>query len=161
MSAKLYQMFEMDKDLEREGITVNYGSVKFQIARAGGRNKAFKDTFSAKAKKHRTQIDNETMSDDMADRIMAESYAEAVVLGWWTRKEDENGDPILNAKGEEKWVDTVENKAGKHVKYSIEECVKLFLDLPDLFSSLQSYAIKAGNYRKEIDETDEGNLDES
>jgi hypothetical protein len=161
MSAKLYQMFEMDKDLEREGITVNYGSVKFQIARAGGRNKAFKDTFSAKAKKHRTQIDNETMSDDMADRIMAESYAEAVVLGWWTRKEDDAGDPILDKKGEEQWVDTIENKEGKSVKFSVEECVRLFLDLPDLFQSIQSYAVKAGNYRKELDEADEGNLNES
>ena len=81
--------------------------MKFQIARAGGRNKAFKDTFSAKAKKHRTQIDNETMSDDMADRIMAESYAEAVVLGWWTRKEDDAGDAILDKQGNEKWVDTI------------------------------------------------------
>jgi len=161
MSAKLYQMFEMDKDLEREGISVNYGSVKFQIARAGGRNKAFKDTFSAKAKKNRTQIDNETMSDDMADRIMAESYAEAVVLGWWSRKEDAAGDAILDKKGEEQWVDTIETKEGKNVKFSVAECVKLFLDLPDLFQSLQSYAIKAGNYRKELDEEDEGNLDES
>jgi hypothetical protein len=161
MSAKLYQMFEMDKDLEREGISVNYGSIKFQIARAGGRNKAFKDTFQAKAKKHRTQIDNETMSDEMADRIMAESYAEAVVLGWWSRKEDADGDAILDKKGEEQWTDTVENKAGKLVKYSVEECVKFFLDLPDLFSSLQSYAVKAGNYRKELDEEDEGNLEAS
>lgn len=161
MSAKLYQLFEMDKDLEREGITVNYGSVKFQIARAGGRNKAFKDTFSAKTKRHRTQIDNETMSDEMADRIMAEAYAEAVILGWWTRKEDEHGEALLNAKGEEQWVDTIENKEGKLVKYSVDECVKLLLDLPDLFNSLQSYAIKAGNYRKELDEADEGNLNES
>jgi len=161
MSAKLYQLFEMDKDLEREGISVNYGSVKFQIARAGGRNKAFKDTFNAKTKKHRTQIDAETMSDEMADRIMAESYAEAVVLGWWTRKEDEAGDAVLNAKGEEQWADTIENKKGKNVKFSVEECVKLFLDLPDLFSSLQSYAMKSANYRKELDEADEGNLQES
>ncbi len=51
MSNFLYKTFEMDADLEREGITVNYGTVKFQIARAGGRNKAFKDTFSAKAKR--------------------------------------------------------------------------------------------------------------
>ena len=161
MSAKLYQLFEMDKDLEREGITVNYGSVKFQIARAGGRNKAFKDTFSAKTKKHRTQIDNETMSDEMADRIMAESYAEAVILSWHSRKEDEHGDAILDKKGEEQWVDTIENKEGKMVKYSVAECVKLLLDLPDLFSSLQSYAVKSANYRKEMDETDEGNLQES
>jgi hypothetical protein len=161
MSAKLYQLFEMDSDLEREGITVNYGSVKFQIARAGGRNKAFKDIFTAKAKKHRTQIDNEMMSDEMADRIMAESYAEAVILGWWTRKEDENGDPILDKKGQEQWDDVIENKEGKLVKYSIDECVKLLLDLPDLFTNLQSYAQKAGNYRKELEAEDEGNLEES
>lgn len=161
MSAKLYQLFEMDSDLEREGVSINYGSVKFQIARAGGRNKAFKDIFNTKIKRHRTQIDNETMSDDMADRIMAESYAEAVILGWWTRKEDEHGDPILDKKGEEQWDDVVENKEGKRVKYSVAECVKFLLDLPDLFSSLQSYAGKAGNYRKELEAEDEGNLLES
>ena len=161
MSGFLFKTFEMDTDLEREGISINYGSVKFQIARAGGRNKAFKDIFQAKAKKHRVQLDNESMSDDMADRIMAESYAEAVILGWWTRKEDENGDPILDAKGDEKWVDTVENKAGKKVKFSKEECVKLLLELPDLFLSLQSYAQKSANYRKELEELDEGNLEQS
>ena len=161
MSNFLYKTFEMDTDLEREGITVNFGSVKFQLARAGGRNKAFKDTFQSKAKRHRTQIDNETMSDDQADLIMAESYAEAVILGWWTRKEDENGDPVLNAKGEEKWVDTIENAEGKNVKYSIPECVRLLLDLPELFTTLQSYAQKAANYRKELEEEDEGNLEES
>lgn len=88
-------------------------------------------------------------------------YAEAVVLGWWTRKEDDAGDAILDKQGNEKWVDTIENKEGKNVKFSVEECVRLFLDLPDLFNSLQSYAVKASNYRKEIDEADEGNLDES
>ena len=79
--SNLYQVFEMDKDLEREGITVNYGSVKFLIARAGGRNKAFKTVFGAKTKKYRHQIDNETLTDDAADRIIIESYAEAVVFG--------------------------------------------------------------------------------
>ena len=161
MSAQLYKMFEMDKDLEREGITVNYGSIKFQIARAGGRNKAFKETFTAKTKRHRTQIDNETLSDELADRIMAEAYAEAVILGWASRKEDENGDPILDKKGEEQWDDVIENKDGKRVKYSVAECVRLLLDLPDLFSSLQSYAARSANYRKEWDETDEGNLEAS
>lgn len=160
MSNFLYKTFEMDVDLEREGITVNYGTVKFQIARAGGRNKPFKDLFQAKAKKHRTQLDNETMSDDMADRIMAESYAQCVILGWWTRKEDENGDAVLK-KGEEQWDDVIENGEGKLVKYSTDECVKLFLDLPELFQSIQSYATKAANYRKEEDEVDEGNLEES
>ncbi len=160
MSGFLYKTFEMDADLEREGITVNYGTVKFLIARAGGRNKDFKETFQAKAKRHRTQLDNETMSDDMADRIMAESYAEAIILGWWTRKEDEHGEPVLKA-GEEQWDDVIENSTGKRVKFSVENCVKLLLELPDLFTSLQSYATKSANYRKEEEEQDEGNLEAS
>lgn len=161
MSGFLHKTFEMDADLEREGISVNYGTVKFQLARAGGRNKAFKDTLQGKTKKHRTQLENETMSDDMADRIMAESYAQCVVLGWWTRKEDEHGEAILDKKGEEQWDDVIEDKDGKLVKYTVEACVKLFLDLPDLFSSIQSYATKSANYRKEEEEADEGNLKES
>lgn len=160
MSSFLYNTFQTDTDLEREGIIVNFGSVKFSLARAGGRNKAFKDTFTAKAKKHRTQLDNETLSDEMADRIMAESYAEAVVLGWWTRKEDENGDPILK-KGEEQWEDHIVNADGKKVKYNVEECVALLLDLPDLFATLQQYASKSANFRKELDEEDLGNSEES
>jgi len=160
--SNLYEMFEMDVDLEREGITINYGSVKFLIARAGGRNTAFKKLFGAKTKKHRHQIDNETLGDDAADRIMFESYAEAVVLGWWSRKEDANGDPILDKKtDEEQWVDTIENKKGKHVKFSVDECVKLFINLPDLFADIQRMSTKAANYRKELDEEDEGNLQES
>ena len=161
MSSFLYKTFETDTDLEREGILVNFGSVKFSLARAGGRNKAFRDLFNAKAKKHRVELDNETLSDEVADRIMAESYAEAVVLGWWTRKEDENGDPILDKKGEEQWDDHIVNREGKKVKYSVDECVKLLLDLPDLFQTLQSYAQKAANFRKEFEEEDEGNSEAS
>lgn len=157
----LYKTFEMDADLEREGITVNFGSVKFLIARAGGRNTDFKKTFTAKAKKHRTAIDQETMSDDMADRIMAESYAEAVILGWWTRVEDENGDPVLDDDGNEQWEDYIVNKSGDKVKFSTQECVKLLLDLPDLFTTLQSYAQKAANFRKELEDEDEGNFEAS
>ena len=159
--SNLYEMFEMDKDLEREGITVNYGSVKFLIARAGGRNKAFKTVFGAKTKKYRHQIDNETLSDDAADRIIIESYAEAVVLGWWSRVEDKDGDPVLNAKGDEKWVDTITDKKGKKIKFSVAACIDLFQDLPDLFANLQQMSQKSSNYRKELDEVDEGNLEVS
>ena len=161
MSGFLHKTFEMDADLEREGITVNYGSVKFLLARAGGRNKAFRDVFQSKTKRHRTQIDNEILGDTAADRIMAESYAEAVVLGWWSRKEDEHGEPILDSKNEEKWVDTIENGDGKRVKFSVTECVRLFNELPDLFFDIQRMASKAANYRKELEEEDLGNLSES
>ena len=157
----LYKTFQTDTDLEREGIVVNFGSVKFSLARAGGRNKAFKDTFTAKAKKHRIELDNETLSDEMADRIMAESYAEAVILGWWTRKEDENGDPILDKKGEEQWTDTIVNADGNAIKFNVDDCVKLLLDLPDLFATLQQYASKSANFRKELEEEDLGNSEES
>ena len=153
----LYKTFETDKDLERTGIVVNFGSVKFTLARAGGRNKAFKDLFTGKAKKYRTQLENETLSDEIADQISAEAYAEAVILAWHTRVEDENGDPILAENGEEQWEPYIVNKNGERVEYSVDECVALLLDLPDLFQTIQDYAGKAANFRKSLDEADEGN----
>ncbi len=164
--SNLFEMFEMDVDLEREGIMVNYGSVKFSLARAGGRNAAFKKLFSGKAKKYRHQIDNETLSDDVADKIMVESYAEAVVLGWWSRKENADGDALLDKDGEEQWVDTIEvptadGKKTKNVKFSVPECIKLFTNLPDLFADVQRMAAKSANFRKLLDEEDEGNLQDS
>jgi len=166
MSSNLYDLFKMDADLEREGITINYGSIKFLLARAGGSNTAFKKLFQAKAKKYRHQIDNKTMSDDAAELLMAQSYAEAIILGWWSRKEDENGEAVLDKSGEEQWVDTIEvptadGSSLKRVKYSVKECVKLLLDLPDLFADIQQMAGEAANYRKEVEEEDEGNLQES
>ena len=53
------------------------------------------------------------------------------------------------------------NGDGKRVKYSVPECVRLLTDLPELFMTLQSYATKAANYRKELEEEDEGNFEES
>jgi hypothetical protein len=158
MSGFLYKTFEMDADLEREGITVNYGSVKFVIARAGGRNKDFKTYFTSQTRKFRSQLENETMSDDVAENIMADAYARYIILGWFTRKEDENGDPILDKSGQEQWDDVIENKAGKRVKFSVDECVKVLKDLPDLFSDLQRMASKSANYRKEEEAEDVGNL---
>lgn len=166
MSNNLYDLFKMDADLEREGITINYGSIKFQLARAGGSNTTFKKLFQAKAKKYRHQIDNKTMSDDAAELLMAQAYAEAIILGWWSRKEDENGKALLDKDGEEQWVDTIEvptanGNSMKKVKYSVDECVKLLLDLPDLFADIQQMAGEAGNYRKELEEEDEGNFEQS
>ena len=158
--SNLYEMFEMDADLEREGITVNYGSVKFLLARAGGRNAAFKRIFGAKAKRFRHQIDQETMSDEAADNLMAESYAQGVVLGWWSRKENKDGDPILS-KGEEQWDDVIEFKDGKRHKFTVKNCIRLFRELPDLFADIQRMASKASNYRKDVEEEDEGNLEQS
>ena len=159
--SNLYQMFEMDADLEREGITVNYGSVKVLLARAGGRNAGFKRLFNAKVKSFRHQIKQETLDDEVAERLMAEAYAEKVILGWWSRKEDENGDPILNSKGEEKWDDVIENAEGKRVKFSVDACVQILLDLPELFINIQEMSTSAANYRKELEAEDEENLEQS
>ena len=165
-SNNLYDLFKMDAELEREGITIDYGSIKFLLARAGGSNTAFKKLFQSKAKKYRHQIDNKTMSDSAAELLMAQSYAEAIILGWWSRKNDDRGEAILDKDGEEQWVDTIEvptadGKGMKKVKYSVKECVKLLLDLPDLFTDIQSMAGESANYRKELEEEDEGNLEQS
>jgi hypothetical protein len=145
----LYKMFQTDKAAEQEGIIVDYGEERFRIARAGGANSQFKKIFAQKIKPYRRQIDNGTMDDAVANRLMAESYADAVVIGWESK--------IVDADGKEKWVKTIQNEAGADLKFTPENCAQVLIDLPELFADLQHMAGQATHFREEEIEEDSKN----
>lgn len=136
----LYKTFGTNDAAETQGITVDYGDSRFLIARAGGANQQFKKNFAAKIKPYRRQIDNNTIDDSVATRLMAESYAETVILGWQSK--------IKNEDGEEVWVDTLEGPDGQAMPFTKENCTKLLMDLPELFTDLQHMAGQAANFRE-------------
>lgn len=142
----LYGMFETDSSMEKSGILINYGDVRFTIARAGGSNEKFKRLFQQAIKPHRRQLDNETMSEEAMEDLMAEVYAKSVILGWESR---ENKDSP--------WKPVVKDRAGNEMPFTPENCKKLLLDLRELFRDIQSQAGKAALFRKVEDETDVGN----
>ena len=137
----LYKQFKTDKNVEKEGIVLNYGKnskgedIEIRIARAGGANIQYAKLLEAKTKPYRRQIQNETLDNDVAEKITKEVYAKAVVLGW-SGVEDENG---------------------KELEFSFENCMKLFDDLPDLWTDIQQQSTKAALFRADILEQDAKN----
>jgi len=130
-----YAQFQTDESLETEGVVLDYGDYQIRIARAGGANKRFAKVLEAKQKPHRRQIQNETLDEGVARKLLAESYAEAVVLGW----------------------DNLTGPDGKPMPYSKQNCVKLLLDLPDLFADIREQAAKVALFRREEIEEAAGN----
>lgn len=137
----LYKQFKTDKNVEKEGIVLNYGKnskgedIEIRIARAGGANVQYAKLLEAKTKPYRRQIQNETLDNEVAEKITKEVYAKAVVMGW-IGVEDENSKPL---------------------EFSSENCIKLFDDLPDLWMDIQQQSTKAALFRADILEQDAKN----
>jgi hypothetical protein len=142
----IYAMFDTDEHAEKEGVFVDYGNVRMLLARAGGSNPRFAKVLRAKMKPYRRQIDAETLPDSVADRIMAETYAEAVILR-------------IDSMGPDgQWIERqIAQRDGTLKPHTPESTVALLLDLPELLRDLQSVAGGVSMYRRQLDEADRGN----
>ena len=137
----LYTQFETDREIEKTGIVLDYGfnskkqPIQIRIARAGGANERYSKLLELRTKPYRRQIQNETLENAVAEKINKEVYAQTVVLGWTG----------------------VEDRDGNEMPFTQENCVKLFTDLPDLWSDVQSQSTRASLFRAEILEADAKN----
>lgn len=137
----LYKTFTTDKDLEKEGILLQYGfnskklPITIRVARAGGANTAYTKSLERRTKPFRRQIQTETMDDKQAKELMMDVYLDSVILGW----------------------ENMEDAKLNDLPFSRENALKLFTDLPDLFTDVQEQAQKSALYRKEILDADSKN----
>lgn len=132
----LYKTYKADETTEKDGIDLQYGpDCKIRIARAGGSNARFGKLLGDKLKPYRRQIDNGTMDDAVAAKIMAEVYADCVILSW----------------------SGVEDADGKPLSFTKENVVKLLTDLPELFRDIQEQAGKVSNFKAAEREEDAKN----
>jgi hypothetical protein len=138
----LYKQFRTDENLEKSGIKLTYGEVWFYVARAGGANKKFSRILEAKLKPHRRAVQTETMDEKTAEKLMREAYAEGVVLGWGSVK---HGEGRMTGPDDEA------------LDFTVENVVRVFTDLPDLFADLREQTGKVALFRATVDEADAGN----
>ncbi len=137
----LYKQFATDKNVERDGVVLSYGKnsknkdINIRIARAGGANIRYTKLLEAAIKPYRRQLQNETMDNGVAEDITMRVYAQSVVLGW----------------------EGVEDEKGNDMEFTVENCMKLFKDLPDLWADIQSQATRAALFRQDILEADAKN----
>lgn len=135
-TASPYDLFKNNEELESgAGVTIEYPGFSITIHRAGGSNKRFAQILSAKMKPYRHQLDRGMLADEVSRRILFEAYAEGIVVGW----------------------KNVKDADGNEMAFTKENVVKLFSDLPDLFSDIRLQAENAALFREEQEKADEKN----
>lgn len=137
----LYKAFETNPELEKQGIVLEYGDnskgkpIGIRIARAGGSNSAYNKRLEVLVKPYRRQIQTETIDNKVLEKLVLQAFAETVVLGW----------------------ENVEDRDGNDMEHNVENVIKLFTDLPDLFKDVQEQASKAVLFREDILELESKN----
>lgn len=123
-----YAQFKTDGSVELQGINLDFGTFAIRIARAGGANKAYAKALMKHLKPYRKAIQAGTIDPKKQQALMAEVYAESVILGWAN----------------------VTDAEGNVMEYTRENVVKLLTDLPELFNQIIS---DAENFRlfKEVE----------
>ena len=130
----LYKTFQTSQDLEKNGIELQYGEndkgqeIIIRVARAGGANNAYNKRLEALVKPYRRQISSETIDNKVLEKLILQAFAETVVLGW----------------------SGVEDAEGNALECTVENVIKLFTDLPDLFKDVQDQAQKSVLFRQDI-----------
>lgn len=143
MSTKtIFDLFETDTSVEQEGLRLDYGPVWFKVARAGGANTRYRDVLRQRMAPHKRALATETMSDELAEKIIKDVFAETVILDW--------GSPKF---GEGK----IEGKDGKPIDFSADAVKELFKTLPDLASDVMQQAQSVALFRKAVADIDAGN----
>lgn len=128
--------FGTDTDLEAEtGITLDFGQgAKVTIHRAGGSNRKFSTVSKRVFKPYRQQINANTLDENLAVKLLATIYAEAVVLDWEGIKDGEELVPFTKANA-----------------------IAIFVKFPEFFNAIRREAEDAANFRDVEREEDSGN----
>lgn len=138
MAKGIYELFTTDTSLEQKGIALEYGAATIIVARAGGANKKFQSVMERKMRPYRTAINSGTMDEDVAEKLLAEAYAESIILAWEgvnEREPDEDGLPV-------------------EIPFNKDNVVRVLMDLPDMFRDIQEQSQKIANFLKGTVEED-------
>lgn len=133
-------LFKTSPAAEAAGVELDYGDFYIKITRAGATNARFKKLFEKSMKPHRRAVANDTMNNDVAERITREVWAESIVMGWGSKL----GEGLIPYKGEA-------------LTFNTPNCVMLFNDLPDLFIDVREQSMKLGLFQEDEKDADTGN----
>lgn len=143
--SSVFKLFGTSKDAEKDGIWIDYGDIRFKIARAGGSNSDFSEVSKAKTRPYRNQIDRGTLSPADDARISRDIYAEAIIRK--VQVKDEAGT----------WIDGVPTPAGEVVPYTRANVIQLLSELPDMFRDLRECALDREKFLAIEDDADAKN----
>lgn len=137
-----YALFETNKDLERNGVKIDYGPFYFTIARAGGANTRFRDVYRKKTLAHQRAMATNTLPDALAEKLSIETFGEATVLGWGS---------VAHGPGK------IENRDGSVAEFNLENVIRFFTELPDLARDLMEQSQNSQLFKQIMAEEDAKN----
>lgn len=131
MKTSLDGFYKTNKNFEMKGVWFDIkGGASFLIKRMGGQNSStIKKITAAKYKPYTRQLQADTLSEEIADRLSLEIFVEVAVLDW---------KGII--------ID------GEETPFSKEKCVELFQNLPELADTLLKYATNVEYFKEELAE---------
>ena len=120
-----YALYGTSEKNEKEGVVIDYGTFAIRIKRAGPSNLAFVRETRKIQEKYGRKLELNVMSDDDIRNIYFELFAKTVIVDW---------SGVVDEKGNEMECTPV-------------NCIKLFTDLPDLYTDLQEQATNYETFR--------------
>ena len=133
MALELKKEYATDREKEIEGSWEDFGDeCFFLIARVG--NPRYVEAFRRISKPYTKALRRQNLKEEIAERLMNETYAEAIILDWKNLMED-----------------------GKMVPYSKENCIRILTEYRDLKDQIVKIADSMETYRTEFNLDSEKN----
>ena len=126
MGKSIFSLLKADQTTVANGVVIDYGEAgKWRLAYAGPQNKAFAEVVRKKFAPYQVQINTGTMDEAAMSRLIAELYADNIVLGW----------------------EGVFGEDGEPLKFTRENVIMVLMELPEFFADIQNESKKLANFR--------------
>jgi hypothetical protein len=145
----MFEQFETDENLEKDGVWLDYGDFRVKVAHTGGANKAYTKMLEEKTRPYRRAIKNSSFSEERSVHILSEIFAKTIVLDWEVIQEQEDG--------EYEFIRGIHSKDGSILEFNEQNVLLSFKLLPKLLKDIQEQASLISLFRREELEDDSKN----
>jgi hypothetical protein len=137
----LYNQFETDSSVEKEGVWADYGDFRIKVRHAGGANRSYSTLLEATMKPYRRAIEQGSFPEERSKQLLMQIYSKSIVSDWETSQGDDE------ITGNTIWVSGIEAKDGSLLPVTPENIEQTFKNLPNLFLDIVQMASSAAAYR--------------
>jgi len=140
-----YDKYKLDPEIKKQGIWYEDEDVRILATFAGTENSRYDKMLKLRLKPYETRIRNDNFSDKAFHEVLAEVYAETVILGWESK----------NDAGE--FVSGIYNEEGEILPFSKENVAMGFKLGDRLFTDVIKLATNFNLFRRGQQEEDAKN----